>query len=406
MKDADASSSDDTPIPDLLKKLLDDVGSPREFRASYQVFKDGRCPDAPYSLLEALDVDKELLSPTAKEALEALEAAPATTEWSDFKWRLTAFTCIQDIFESLFYKPEVTPIIFQQYYFYYESRTILSESILCGLNGFSIAAQALLRLFLEFSVLQNYYFRLTKEAQSYAVVEKYFETGVHPSWHTVLKKALPKDEFAKPIRYRIQSHLSGLSESIIHPYHPDLSPLQHKKPGSAHSFEGLHFWSVTDMVLEAALWAYYVNLPLLFHPYNLLRKFGYDGPVGMLIDEQGGACIKKSLTPDDYQLFVDYSLRQQETLQMLDWAKGYPDLSDEEIRKTWDYADREYPGLWEGYGEVMARMRAIKVGLALKKPSKEKPLSSEFINSLRSLNGWLRIMDRGKKGKNKATYMP
>ena len=91
---------------------------------------------------------------------------------------------------------------------------MLAESILSGLNGLYIASNALLRPFLEFSLLQNYYYRLVERA-AYTPVQDYLEKGRHPSWGTVLNDALPHDSFCRSIRYRLQAHLAGLSTLTI-----------------------------------------------------------------------------------------------------------------------------------------------------------------------------------------------
>ncbi len=262
------------PLPELYRTLLAQIEQPRKVSANYSIYKIPSGPHTPSSILESLEIEETILSNTAKEALEALEVASAApdSDWLDFKWKLMAFTYVQDIFDSPLYAGDDIRTIFHQYYFYYESLNILTESVLCGLNGFYTAAYALLRLFLEFSLLQNYYYRITNETPSYHALERYFHTGIHPAWHTVLKKAFPNDEFSGTVRFRIHSHLRGLSESSIHPYHPDHSPAQHKDPTSPHSFEGLHFWVVTKLAVESALWSYHVNFPLLFHPVSLLKN--------------------------------------------------------------------------------------------------------------------------------------
>lgn len=387
-------ASEEAAQPQFFKKLVDEFGKPREFRASYRLPKVPGVVNDPNSLLGSLELDAKVLSPVAKETLDALEA-PDTQhreKWVEFEWKLDAFNHLQDIFDAALLESEDLQTIFHQYYFYYESRYILTESILCGLNGFYIAAHALLRPFLEFSLLQNYYYRLTDLTRSYKDLEKYFKDGVNPSWGTVLKKALPKDSFSKPIRLRIQSHLTGLSESVLHPYHPDLSTLQHKSPANIHSIEGVYFWYTTHLIVEAALWMYYTNFPLLFHPTPLLRKFGYRLPVGVVIDENGGAVIQKSLTDEDYQGFKTYSSSQEKTRGVLEWVKGFPDLSDDEVQATWNDEDGKYPGLWPGYAQTMARMRCLRGSMALRQRLEEPtPISEAFLDALKSLKGWQKI---------------
>ncbi len=250
----------------FVESLVDQMLKGREFRASYHATTED-LDHPPYSIFDCLDINRELLSPTASEALNVLESGclEAEREWSAFKWKLAAFLHIQDIFDAPLYDQADPSALFSQYYFYYESRNVLSESFLCGLNGYTIGASALLRVFIEFSLLQTYFYRLINKSRSYRCLDQYFVKSFNPSWNTVLRRALPNDDFSNTVRFRIQSHLDGLSESTLHPYHPDHSPVQHKRPNSSHSLESLYFWTLTNVTLESVLWQ------------RGLRKFGQCG---------------------------------------------------------------------------------------------------------------------------------
>src|SRR6202041_2438839 len=144
----------------------------------------------------------------------------------------------------------------------------------------------------------------------------------------LLKGALPHNSFCAPIRYRLENILRGLSESTQHPYHPDSSPLQHRRRRHGHLIEGIFFWEKIRFVLDAALWTYYVNFPLLFHPVDILRKFGFAGPVGVLVDFHVAEIVRRSLSEADYDAFKAHSLSQENVAAVLEWALGKPDLSD------------------------------------------------------------------------------
>lgn len=339
-----------------------------------------------------------MLSDVASAALEAIDELNRTedSDWLDFSWKLTALSYVQDIF-AVVIQPSDDPLVwFQQYYFYYESRVILAESVLAGLNGLYTAEKALLRPFLEFTLLQNYYHRAIRDSGTYAPIEQYFAKRKHPSWGTVLRNALPNDSFCRPIRFRIQAHLAGLSESAAHPYHPDFSPIQHRGSEHGHSLEGMFFWQTTKLILEAALWAYYVNFPLLFHPVDVLRKFGYNGPAGIVVDRQCGEAVKHSLLPDDYEAFRQYSLSQQATQDVVQWVASFPDLTDAQIRATWNEKDDgPFPGLWKAYGLRMAKFRALRLATAFRR-SREQQVPEQLISDVECLAGWRRISRRGR----------
>ena len=335
------TDSDNVPrLHPFLRDLVTRASEPRHFQAVYRFAKSEAADRIPLSITDFLGLDKRDLSAGAVNALEAIEGPGGDhhAAWLDFKWKLTAFEAVQDIFDTVIADGDSAMIPLQQYYFYYESSRLLGESILCGLNGFYAAANVLMRPFVEFSILQNYFYRHRSDESTYRAIETYFTTGIAPKASTMLKKALPKDDFCRPIRFRLQTHLSSLSDTSQHVYHPEYSASQHQSQVGVHSLEGLHFWYHTRVVLESTLWLYYVNFPLLFAPVDVVRKFGFNSPVGVFVDEQVGHAIERSLGSESYKQFLEYARDQQLTQDRLAWCEAQPDLTDDAIIASWDTA--------------------------------------------------------------------
>jgi hypothetical protein len=162
--------------------------------------------------------------------------------------------------------------------------------------------------------------------------------------------------------------------------------------------EGLFSWHTIRFILDAALWVYYANFPLLFKPVDLLRKFGYGGPVGHLIDLQGGAVVARSLSEADYRAFKEYAEAQDDARNVLEWAVSRPDLTDDEIKATWNETEYgAWPGLFQGYGMQMARLRALRVAMALRKRARPDPPEAVF-NLTQSIGGWKKLSQaRGRR---------
>jgi hypothetical protein len=379
------------PRSDLLHQLASELDLPRTFVASYQLPKAG-LPSRPCDLLDALGLQTADLSDMAKATLAALGQLGEQTRqsWLDFRWKLSAFQALQDIFDCPLGPGGDLRIIFQQYYFYYESALLLAECVLAGLNGLYTASDSLLRPFLEFSLLQNYFHRLSTTG-SYRAVEHYFATAHAPARATLLKGALPDDAFCRPIKFRCKTHLEGLSESTQHPYHPQMSPLQHRRTRHGHSFEGIFFWQKIHFVLDAALWVYYANFPALFHPVDVLRKFGFNTPLGILVDFNNAELVRRSLNVSDYHAFKSYAEQQETTATTLAWARERPDLSDEEIAATWAADEARPPDLQAAYAEQVARLRAIRVALAFRAADESSEVPDDFIDSLWTLQGWSKL---------------
>lgn len=355
----------------FLSDLISKASKPKSVKATYLYTSDLDRYERPHNLSEIMGLEKESLSESASETLDELEkldtrsGSPAA-DYNDFKWKLTAFMHIQDIFDCRLYPVNTFLNMYHIWYFYYESKYILIESLLCGLNGFYSASNLLLRVFLEFCLLQNYYYRIVDRSESYEPLQKYFTSRIHPNWNSVLNGAFPRDSFSKPIKFRLDMHLKGLSESCAHPYHPDLSPKHDGSFVPGPSLVGIYFWYSTKTALDAVLWAYYVNFPMLFHPVDPLTKFGFRGPVGWFIDKVGGHVIRKSLPDADFKAFLDYSAKQNQVETLLDWYNSLRTLTDREILATWDndlYGPIKH--IHEGYCKQMAYVRALKESMAL-----------------------------------------
>ncbi|HEY6872113.1 MAG TPA: hypothetical protein VI298_05215 [Geobacteraceae bacterium] len=120
-------------------------------------------------------------------------------------------------------------------------------------------------------------------------------------------------------------------------------------------------------MLEAALWLYYINFPMLFFPKDIEKKYGYSPPVGVFIDTHGGAVIKRAILASDYELFVDYLTNNEEVTTLLDYYDSRPDLNEEEIASSWDTSKGELKNVIHGHCMMMAEMRVLKEIMALKK---------------------------------------
>jgi hypothetical protein len=341
-----------------------------------------------------LSLNENGQSTLLKETVELLETEKEfNDEFTKFKWKLYAFVVLQDIFDSPIFENEYKDQIFFLWYFYYESKYLLTEMLLSGFNGFYAASGTLVRLFLEFSLLQNYFYRVSKEEHSYKKVDAYYKNGIAPSWNSVLNWSLPKDNFSKPVKKRLDIHLKSLSKTTSHPYLPDFSAKQHTTFHHEPSIYGLYFWKFFEIVLDAVLWLYFVNFPMLFHPRDRLKKFGFSGPSGLFIDEFGAYVIKNSSTTNDYKDFLSYSNSQEDVKSLLEWYDSFNDLNEDEIMQTWSSPDDEpIKSIQEGYSKDMAKGRIIReiAALKIKKDVYEKYPEPEEMKKYFSFSNWKR----------------
>lgn len=136
------------------------------------------------------------------------------------------------------------------------------------------------------------------------------------------------------------------------------------------------------------MWLYYVNFPMLLHPVDIQRKFGFNAPVGLFIDEQGGEIIKRSFSANDYKYFLDYSVKTNDYRDLMGFYTSKNDMTEEEIIATWnEKEDGSLKSIKHGHCIWMAKMRALKEGMALKL-MKELPRSIDKIPDLLNYDSW------------------
>jgi len=247
------------------------------------------------------------------------------------------------------------------YYFYYESKLILIETIMASLNGLHIANTHLFRTFIEFTLLQNYFHNKMVEKNNFDLLKNYFNKGNLPKWPKMIKGAIPNNNFCNPIKKRIQLELKALSISSNHAYIPFYSPRAKGIFKSGHSIYSLHFWINLSFILETCLWVYYVNYPMLLKPVNLLKKYGFEFPLGRYIDSSLNEVIRKSLKKEDYVLFAEYAEKIPTVKSLMKIYESREDLSNEEILNTFDEEEYgEIKNIQNGYAKVMAERRAFK----------------------------------------------
>ena len=146
----------------LLEALIQKELNPKELKVYYRYVPDPDKLTEPGTLLAILYVQEEYVSELALSTIKLLEATDAESDdWKSFKWKLAALVNLADVFDSVLFDDTEPKDIFHLWYFYFEGRHSLAESILCGLNGYYSASRALLRVFLEFNLKQLYYYNLS-----------------------------------------------------------------------------------------------------------------------------------------------------------------------------------------------------------------------------------------------------
>ncbi len=351
-------------------------------------------------LIQLLGIDESELSANGKRVLEFLQAqkeGSSVFNFESFKWKVHAFISLQDILFPPYFEGTHWDVILQIRYFYYESKYVLAESIHASLNGMHIGNSQLLRLFIEFNLLQVYYINKGIKEQSYHSFNEYFKNGVKPGNNNLIKTAFPDDEFCKPIKKRIQWELNRLANRFSHAYGHVDSP---KTSGIARphiSIDSIFFYVQVSAVLDAVLWMYYVNLPMLFFPVDIISRFGFSPPSGVFVSPSTAAIIKRSLPENDYALFKEYACKKEIVAAQMKWYNSLPDLGDEKI---WETADdrRESDDTLLGYyvkqiADFRAKCEMVVEGIRKKLADEKQELDMDLgaVESYLNFHKWREI---------------
>lgn len=366
-------------------------------------------PQKPDSLFNLLSLDRSCLTEDGHQILEYLENkeedSTSYCQYRQFKWKVEAFLSLQDIFSLPMVTGGTSETLFQIMYYYYESKYLLTESIIGGLNGLHIVNKQALRSFLEFNLLQNYFFAMTRNACTYQSFTEYMRTGFKPTSGTLIKKALPADEFCKPIKKRLQVELDNLSNRYSHPYVPADSPKHFGVFTPDVSFESLYFYIHISAVLDITLWMYYVNFPMLFFPVDIIRKFGFNPPVGLFVTPSTTRVLQQAMSAADFILFKDYASTSSIIADLLHFYDGQAIMSDEQIWETWTGERDKKDTLHSCFAKSVAQQRAIHEMMATyRQPTAEKEedyaemdrLSEKYIKYYTEFASWRKIYKKVK----------
>ena len=142
-------SKSDKKINPFLDKLMNQSKKWKELSALYPHIENINNYNDPPAVFEILNFNIDNQSNAVKDTIELLETEQEfQPDFTNFKWKIYAFIFLQDIFDSAIFETNYQDHIFQQWYFYYESKYLLTEILLAGFNGFYAASDSLIRVFL------------------------------------------------------------------------------------------------------------------------------------------------------------------------------------------------------------------------------------------------------------------
>jgi hypothetical protein len=137
---------------------------------------------------------------------------------------------------------------------------------------------------------------------------------------------------------------------------------------------------------------------MLFHPVDVVRRFGCKGPVGIFINEAESRAIRRALG-NDYTRFHTWSAQQPSVVAHLEYYNSLPVMSDEEIKASCvaDKDPAEFSGVEKAYAESVAQARAYKAALAITASLMAKPSADLRIKDVSTLAAWREFAERKKR---------
>ncbi|HEY3294465.1 MAG TPA: hypothetical protein VGL38_03415 [bacterium] len=225
-----------------------------------------------------------------------------------------------------------------QNYCFYESISVLREVIISGLNGAFHCSFAGMRSSMELMAAHYWW-------KSRGLLDREFHTfyrwlqgdsGIVP--FTDIRRdiytgvAFPdggsdRGEFEKVYKaVNAYAHRPTLDESIT-------SVRRTNSP--VYGYEALDYWSaLVGRAVACLVHLSVVKRPICLFPVNTIQKFGFNAPLNLFFDDSGYSFLSDAVGEDVLSLYREI-YRDDDTVSVLEWYHGLPDLSDNEILESY-----------------------------------------------------------------------
>ncbi len=284
-----------------------------------------------------LQLPEEAISSRTRAALELVDGDSCPDEVLSLLRGVRAYFELQDVLTGRIASFEGKPI-FEIDHCYYESIVYLRESLMAWIQGQELAAMALLRPFLELSLL-HLYWELRPASDSFEHFFKWLDGGPNKPGFKQIRDAviqnLPTQALLDFQDLERMSDFLGRSFAVLCSYNHTPKPEQSVFMRDEFLSETQSYVTITEALLRHLVFLYAFAYPAAFYPVDRMRKWGYSyGPVGIFADQSTANIIHDFLGESYPKLTVRFSSLQR----IADEAFFYecqPDLSDEEIEASW-----------------------------------------------------------------------
>ena len=306
-----------------------------QFSAKVRVFK---VPPDYVSLRGVWDIDDSELAPNGAIALERLEAYPdpVQTIYRDVCWQGQALIEFQDLQEMPF--PQSGRFL-NLGYLYCESLNALRQVVICALNGQVHAALAVLRSSLEALVYHYWWRRKLFLAGDYEAFYNWlFGKERNTRFAAVISDTL--NDLPRPTQAVVFDDLQTVYSQLCSYAHKAtldeaITTIRGGNVQQQSDFEIFYWLSMLGRTQRSMLDIATLSNPHALFPLDIYRKFGFNPPLGVFLDQFSGYYVGKALGESARSAYREHFKKIDPPSSQMAWFEEFPDLTDEEVLATW-----------------------------------------------------------------------
>ena len=332
------------------------------------------------------NIEDAELSPNGSKSLERLEscAEPLQRFYRDVCWQGQALLEFQDMQVVQFPKRGRWMNLA---YLFCESVNTLRQVVLSGLNGQVQPSLAGLRSSLEAMVYHYWWRRKLVDADDYEPFYNWLsgKSGRGQPFAQVIAETL--NDLEHPPRAVVFDELKSVYTALCSYSHKSLlgEAIINIRGGNApqpSDPEILYWLSLLHATQRCMTDVAVLSSPLSVFPVNVYRKFGFNPPLGVFMDESGAYPIEKALGAAAYNAYREHLKNAEPVRSHLEWYDSRPDLTDEQVLASWhqeapkleDHPDSPFEGKVLLRATTMkAKMRATLWTISYLKDTLEVP---------------------------------
>ena len=293
-----------------------------------------------------LQLSEDRVSEYVQAVFELVDGDDAPETTSDLLKGVRAFTEFQDIFPvTLSGEDAVAGLdgLACRHYCYFEALVYLHESLTCWVQGNDLAAIALLRPFMELSLL-HLYWSLKCEPTSYQEYYSWLQgKAAKPNFKEMLEFVLSN---LPTVACLPDGRLDMMKQVLQHLYKSLCAYNHTPKPeesifgmgggrGESNLEMLIYYAALAEALIRQLVHLYLFAYPMMLFPVDRLRKWGYGGPIGLFADKSN-ANILRDYIGDNFDKLATSFQHVSHVEDLLSWANNHEDLSDSEIEEDWE----------------------------------------------------------------------